>query len=53
MTEFVLHAVGVIIALGLLTLVVLAVTGRARVRSCCSIPAERDLRLRDPSAFTE
>jgi len=53
MTEFVLHAFGVVLALGLLALVVLAVTGRARVRSCCSIPAERDLRLRDPSAFME
>ena len=48
MTEFVLHAFGVVLAL-----VLLAVTGRARVRSCCSIPAERDLRLRDPSAFLE
>ncbi len=24
-----------------------AITGRVKARSCCSIPAERDLRMRD------
>jgi hypothetical protein len=34
-------------------LLLAAVTGRAKVRSCCAIPAEHDLRLRDASRTGE
>ena len=34
-------------------LLVAAVTGRAKVRSCCAVPAEHDLRLRDASRTGE
>ena len=27
-----------------------AITGRVKARSCCSIPADRDLRLRRPAS---
>jgi hypothetical protein len=39
-----------VLALGV---VLAAVTGRANVRSCCAVPAERDLRLRDASRTGE
>jgi len=42
--------VALVLALGV---IVLAVTGRAKVRSCCAVPADRDLRLRDASRTGE
>jgi hypothetical protein len=35
------------VVLFMLWLAVGAVTGRVRARSCCAIPADRDLRMRD------
>jgi hypothetical protein len=35
------------VVLFMVWLVVGALTGRVKARSCCSIPADRDLRLRD------
>ena len=35
------------VVLFMVWLAVGAVTGRVKARSCCSIPADRDLRLRD------
>ena len=45
-----MRLLAVVLALGMVTLVVLAATGRAKVRGCCSVPVEHDLRMRDPSA---
>lgn len=39
---------GLIVAF-LAAFVVGQVTGRVRARSCCAVPPERDLRLRDPA----
>ncbi|MFZ0322974.1 MAG: hypothetical protein WAN48_02460 [Actinomycetes bacterium] len=47
MIELVFRLVGVMLAVGVLVLAGLAVTGRVRMRSCCAVPAERDLRMRD------
>lgn len=53
MTEILGSLVAVAFASVALMLLILAVTGRARVRSCCAVPAEHDLRLRDASRTGE
>jgi len=53
MTEVVPMLIGVVVALFAVGLIVLALTGRAKVRSCCSVPAEHDLRMRDASRTGE
>jgi len=53
MTGLVLGIMAVMVAGGALVLAVGVLTGHAKVRSCCTIPAERDLRMRDASRYTE
>jgi hypothetical protein len=53
MTDLVGALVAVAFAVVAVVLLVLAVTGRAKVRSCCAVPAEHDLRLRDASRTGE
>lgn len=47
MTEIVLDLVGVVILVLVVLLAVGALRGRVRARSCCSLPADRDLRMAD------
>lgn len=48
MTEIVLDVVGVLVLLFAAALLVGLVTGRAKARSCCTLPADRDLRITAP-----
>ena len=45
MTETVLDLVGVGLAVAMVLLAVGALRGRVKARSCCTLPADRDLRL--------
>lgn len=47
MTEILLDVVGVLVLVLMALLAVGAVRGRVKARSCCSLPADRDLRMRD------
>lgn len=46
MTEIVLDVVGVLVLLLGVALLAGVVTGRVKVRSCCTLPADKDLRVR-------
>lgn len=45
------YVLGALVIAFLVALIVSLVRGQARVSSCCNVPPERDLRLRD--AFAE
>jgi hypothetical protein len=47
----VVHVLGALVVVFLISLTVSLVKGRARVSTCCNVPPERDLRMRD--AFAE
>ncbi len=47
------YVLGALVVAFLIALIVSLVRGRARVSSCCNVPPERDLRLRDAFAETD
>jgi hypothetical protein len=49
----VVYVLGFLVIAFLVALAVSAVRGRAKVSTCCNVPPERDLRLRDAFADRE
>jgi hypothetical protein len=49
----VVYVLGAMVIEFLVLLLISAIRGRARVSTCCNVPPERDLRLRDAFADPE
>lgn len=53
MTDLILGLMAVLVAGGALFFAMVVLTGHAKVRMCCNVPVERDLRMRDAARYTE